>query len=42
MTRPDPERNVNPTVDALEGGTPHKPADDKEIIYFEGSPLIRV
>src|SRR5688572_2012265 len=41
MTRPDPDRNVSPTADALEGGTPHKPADDTEQIYFEGSPMLR-
>src|SRR3954468_9739838 len=25
----------------LEDGRPHKPADDKEEVYFEGSPLLR-
>ena len=25
----------------LDDGRPHKPADDKEEVYFEGSPLLR-
>jgi membrane protein YdbS with pleckstrin-like domain len=35
------QANFDDARGPLEGDGPHKPADDKEIIYFEGSPLIR-
>ena len=41
MTRPNPERPVNDPVSDLEDGAPHKPADDTEQVYFEGSPMLR-
>jgi hypothetical protein len=41
MTRSDSDRNVNPLADDLEGGAPHKPADDTEQVYFDGSPMLR-
>ena len=36
-----PERDVNPPVSASGDDRPHKPADDREEVYFEGSPLLR-
>jgi membrane protein YdbS with pleckstrin-like domain len=42
MTRPDPNAKANRLDDDLEGGdAPHKPADDTEQVYFEGSPMLR-
>ena len=35
------ETNATASDGPLEGDRPHKPADDKETIYFEGSPLMR-
>jgi hypothetical protein len=36
MTRMDSDLPPQPTEDR-----PYKPADDKEVVYFEGSPLLR-
>lgn len=42
MTRSDPDENVNPLVNDLEGGgAPHKAADDTEQVYYAGSPMLR-
>jgi membrane protein YdbS with pleckstrin-like domain len=42
MTRPDPNAKANRLDNDLEGGeAPHKPADDTEQVYFEGSPMLR-
>ena len=43
MNSSDPRRGPGESHEheELEDGRPHKPADDKEEIYFEGSPLLR-
>jgi len=42
MTRPDPNAKANRHDDDFEGGdAPHKPADDTEQVYFDGSPMLR-
>ena len=42
MTRPNPKAQPSRLEDDLEGGdAPHKPADDTEQVYFEGSPMLR-
>jgi membrane protein YdbS with pleckstrin-like domain len=44
MTESNPRREPTETTDtagALGDNRPHKPADDREEIYFEGTPLIR-
>ena len=39
MTQENPQQPLNVTPSSAEA--PHKPADDKEEVYFSGSPMLR-
>lgn len=41
MTQPDPSNNAASTSSASVDDRPHRPADDSEEVYYEGSPMLR-